>query len=85
MISYNTEGIPIQDLWKRIGFMQYADEYYHLACAMLERWKLRESEIEASLAVWATPLGRVQGIPKFDDGEMAQVKALINDVENTSY
>ncbi|RGP80098.1 hypothetical protein FLONG3_1775, partial [Fusarium longipes] len=85
MVSHSTEGIPVEDLWKRVGFMQYADEYYHLACAMLERWKRRESETEARLAAWATPFGHVQGTPRFYDADMAQVKALINDMESASH
>ncbi|KAI3577586.1 hypothetical protein IWW34DRAFT_745114 [Fusarium oxysporum f. sp. albedinis] len=39
-------------MWKRVGFMQHANEYYHLACAMLERWKLTERQIGDTLAAW---------------------------------
>ncbi|KAF5583953.1 uncharacterized protein FSUBG_12960 [Fusarium subglutinans] len=75
----------VSGMWKRVGFMQYANEYYHLACAMLERWKLTERQIGNTLAAWAAPLGSVQGIPKYDDGEMVQVKALLHDMENMTY
>ncbi|KAF4502474.1 hypothetical protein FAGAP_1289 [Fusarium agapanthi] len=84
-IKSSSAEFPSDDIWQRIGFMQHADEYYHLACAMLERWKHDEREIRASLATWATPFGQVQGTPKYDDEEMVQVKALIHKMENMSY
>jgi len=81
----NSADFPIDGIWERVGFMQHADEYYHLACAMLERWKHDEREIRASLDAWATPFGQVHRTPKYDDGEMVQVKALIHDMESMSY
>ncbi|KAF5704628.1 hypothetical protein FMUND_12403 [Fusarium mundagurra] len=84
-IKSSSEDFPSDGIWERIGFMQHADEYYHLACAMLERWKHDESQIRANLAAWATPFGQVQGTPKYDDGEMVQVKALIHEMENMAY
>ncbi|KAL9570971.1 hypothetical protein ACKAV7_005308 [Fusarium commune] len=81
----NSDGYSVENMWKRVGFMQHANEYYHLACAMLERWKLTERQIGDTLAAWAAPLGSVQGIPKYDDGEMVQVKALIHEMENITY
>ncbi|EXL73368.1 hypothetical protein FOPG_11299 [Fusarium oxysporum f. sp. conglutinans race 2 54008] len=80
-----SDGYSVENMWKRVGFMQHANEYYHLACAMLERWKLTEKHIGDTLAAWAAPLGSVQGNPKYDDGEMVQVKALIHDMENMTY
>ncbi|KAF5555747.1 hypothetical protein FMEXI_1434 [Fusarium mexicanum] len=47
----------VSEMWKRVGFMQHANEYYHLACAMLERWKFTERQIGDTLAAWAAPLG----------------------------
>ncbi|EWG44749.1 hypothetical protein FVEG_15716 [Fusarium verticillioides 7600] len=78
----NSDSYPVGSMWKRVGFMQHANEYYHLACAMLERWKFTERQIGGA---WGAPLGSVQGIPKYDDGEMVQVKALIHDMENMTY
>ncbi|KAF5536415.1 hypothetical protein FNAPI_11757 [Fusarium napiforme] len=84
-VKSSSADLPSHNVWERVGFMQHADEYYHLACAMLERWKYDESQIRANLAAWATPFGQVQGTPKYDDGEMVQVKALIHEMENMSY
>ena len=81
----DSDGYSVENMWKRVGFMQHANEYYHLACAMLERWKLTEKQIGDTLAAWAALLGSVQGNPKYDDGEMVQVKALIHDMENMTY
>ncbi|KAH7171641.1 hypothetical protein DER46DRAFT_499371 [Fusarium sp. MPI-SDFR-AT-0072] len=52
----NSDGYSVENMWKRVGFMQNANEYYHLACAMLERWKLTERQIGDTLAAWAVPL-----------------------------
>ncbi|EXL91285.1 hypothetical protein FOIG_15560 [Fusarium odoratissimum NRRL 54006] len=84
-VVVDSDGYSVENMWKRVGFMQHANEYYHLACAMLERWKLTERQIGDTLAAWAAPLGSVQGNPKYDDGEMVQVKALIHDMENMTY
>ncbi|EWZ43491.1 hypothetical protein FOZG_04589 [Fusarium oxysporum Fo47] len=84
-IVVDSDGYSFENMWKRAGFMQHANEYYHLACAMLERWKLSERQIGNTLTAWAAPLGSVQGNPKYDDGEMVQVKALIHDMENMTY
>ncbi|KAJ4072556.1 hypothetical protein NW761_014828 [Fusarium oxysporum] len=84
-IVVDSDGYSVENMWKRVGFMQHANEYYHLACAMLERWKLTEKQIGYTLAAWAAPVGSVQGNPKYDDGEMVQVKALIHDMENMTY
>ncbi|KAG9505069.1 hypothetical protein J7337_002035 [Fusarium musae] len=84
-IKSSSADLPSHNVWERVGFMQHADEYYHLACAMLERWKHDESQIRANLAAWATPFEQVQGSQKYDDGEMVQVKALIHEMENMSY
>ncbi|KAM5387476.1 hypothetical protein ACJA88_001828 [Fusarium oxysporum] len=84
-IVVDSDGYSVENMWKRAGFMQHANEYYHLACAMLERWKLSERQIGNTLTAWAAPLGSVQGNPKYDDGEMVQVKALIHDMENMTY
>ncbi|VTT63515.1 unnamed protein product [Fusarium fujikuroi] len=84
-MAVDSDGYSIEDMWKRVGFMQHADEYYHLACAMLERWKLTEKQIGDTLAAWAAPLGSVQGNLMYDDGEMIQVKALIHNMENMTY
>lgn len=84
-IVVDSDGYSVENMWKRVGFMQHANEYYHLACAMLERWKLTERRIGDTLAAWAAPLRSVQGNPKYDDTEMVQVKALIHDMENMTY
>ncbi|KAG5655193.1 hypothetical protein KAF25_010927 [Fusarium avenaceum] len=84
-VVVNSDGHSIESMWKRVGFMQHANEYYHLARAMLERWKLTEGQIGDTLATWTAPLESVQGNPKYDDGEMVQVKALIHDMENMTY
>lgn len=81
----NSDGHSIESMWKRVGFMQHANEYYHLARAMLERWKLTERQLGDTLATWTALLESVQGNPKYDDGEMLQVKALIHDIENMTY
>ncbi|KAI1027208.1 hypothetical protein LB504_008059 [Fusarium proliferatum] len=83
--AVNSDAYSIENMWKRVGFMQHADEYYHLACAMLERWKRTEGQISDTLAAWAEPPGSVQGNPKYDDCEMVQVKTLIHDMENMTY
>ncbi|KAF5715830.1 hypothetical protein FGLOB1_2867 [Fusarium globosum] len=56
-VAVDSDNYSIEDMWKRVGFMQHADEYYHLACAMLEQWKLTEKQIGDTLAAWAAPLG----------------------------
>ncbi|KAF4956904.1 hypothetical protein FGADI_3507 [Fusarium gaditjirri] len=78
----NPDDYLVENMWKRVGFMQHANEFYHLGCAMLERWKLTEQQIGDTLAALAVPLGLVQDNTKYDDGEMVQVKALIHDLEN---
>ncbi|KAF4441588.1 hypothetical protein F53441_11992 [Fusarium austroafricanum] len=85
LFDSSVEEPPVDNLWRRIGFMKYAPEYYHLAYAMLERWKIQERETRGNLEIWATRAGKGQTIPKCDDREMIHVKALIYDMENMSH
>ncbi|KPM40754.1 hypothetical protein AK830_g5821 [Neonectria ditissima] len=66
---------PCQDMWKRVGFMQHAPEYFLLARILLDRWKLQHDGCNRSLAMWAHTQQPV--CTTYDESEMNQFRELI--------
>ncbi|KAH8721710.1 hypothetical protein BGZ61DRAFT_571798 [Ilyonectria robusta] len=65
-----------EDMWKRVGFMQFAPEYYLLSRIMLDRWKVCTS----SPPLWMEMPAKRPAALKYDESEMDQFRELITSI-----
>ncbi|KAH7161065.1 hypothetical protein EDB81DRAFT_783785 [Dactylonectria macrodidyma] len=72
-----------ETMWKRVGFMQHAPEYYLLSRIMLERWKANRDghgSDGTSPSSWMNMVTKRQAPIKYDESEMGQFRELISSI-----
>lgn len=68
-------------MWKRLGFVQHADEFWVLAKLVLERLRKAQGTEMSSAPSWN---GVEQHDLNYDESEMSQVSRLIEEFRFTS-
>ncbi|KAH7126508.1 hypothetical protein B0J13DRAFT_148897 [Dactylonectria estremocensis] len=72
-----------ETMWKRVGFMQHAPEYYLLSRIMLERWKAKRDDHGSdgtSPSTWMNMVTKRPAPIKYDESEMGQFRELISSI-----
>ena len=89
--SHNTivdEPMTPSNMWKRVGFSRFADEYWLLARLITEKMKAAAEQVELfgnpgvdSLAPTEVPDDDEAILSSYDETSMQQVNNLISDVQ----
>jgi hypothetical protein len=83
MVDCNSPTLSVEEMWRRVGFMRHAEEFWLLATLITECMARRSAAIDSDCPGDNTDEIANPVLNKFDQNDMRQVNELIVSFENS--